>query len=151
MRGQESSVTANSASERLSSSVGTISKAVNQLPHIGGCRTDECRRRGQVSEGSPPPIASSDPLTKARNTTKMGPKIEEFEADELPDLEEDTSTADSPKVRPDSLIRAPVEDLRKKCPILIALGSSLTPRLPDPPRRTPRTTPPSVRTSPGWT
>ena len=104
-----------------------------------------------MSEGSQPPIASSDPLTKARNTTKMGPKIEEFEADELPDLEEDTSTADSPVVRPDSPIRAPVEDLRKKCPILIALGSSLTPRLPDPPRRTPRTTPPSVPTSPGWT
>jgi len=40
MRGQESSVTANSASERLSSSVGTNSKAVNQLPHIGGCRTE---------------------------------------------------------------------------------------------------------------
>ena len=34
MRGQESSVTANSASERLSSSVGTNSKAVNQLPHM---------------------------------------------------------------------------------------------------------------------
>ena len=81
----------------------------------------------------------------------MGPKIEELDPEEVPDLEEDTSTADSPVVRPDSPFRAPVEDLGKKCPISIALGSSLTPRLPDTPRRTPRTTPPSVPTSPGWT
>ena len=40
----------------------------------------------------------------------MGPKIEELD-DTLPDLEEDTSTADSPTVRP-NVRRAPMEDLR---------------------------------------
>ena len=32
----------------------------------------------------------SPPLTKARNTRKMGPKIEELDPEEVPDLEEDT-------------------------------------------------------------
>lgn len=55
-------------------------------------------------------IAPPLPLNRGTEHAKMGPKIEELD-DTLPDLEEDTSTADSPTVRP-NVRRAPMEDLR---------------------------------------
>ena len=81
----------------------------------------------------------------------MGPKIEELD-DTLPDLEEDTSTADSPTVRP-NVRRAPMEDLRNNLssrspPPIVAHLFTLHPIHPD---RTPRTTPASAVTSPAWT
>lgn len=55
-------------------------------------------------------IAPPVPHNRGTEHAKMGPKIEELD-DTLPDLEEDTSTADSPTVRP-NVRRAPMEDLR---------------------------------------
>ena len=81
----------------------------------------------------------------------MGPKIEELD-DTLPDLEEDTSTADYPTVRP-RLRRAHMEDLRNNLssrspPRIVAHLLHVPPIHPD---RTPRTTPAAAVTSPAWT
>ena len=96
-------------------------------------------------------IAPPVPLNEGTEHAKMGPKIEELD-DTLPDLEEDTSTADSPTVRP-NVRRAPMEDLRNNLssrspPPIVAHLFILHPIHPD---RTPRTTPASAMTSPAWT
>ena len=69
-------------------------------------------------------IAPPVPLNEGTEHAKMGPKIEELD-DTLPDLEEDTSTADSPTVRP-NVRRAPMEDLRNNLSSRSPPRSSLT-------------------------